>query len=258
MPIEEDWPTASVPEPFDRTVRFGPFPSARDAVKFVTYAAAGALLSPVAAPIVWLPVVVAGFVVSVWRPEGRALDERAFTMLRWGVRVVGRELAVRRDAVDITLRHRMVRWNGRYVAVLRAGGIPLAYLPPSELARRFDGYRDLVRAVGGSWVLLTGEAPLHLRSIRPGGGPLTEAERAARDGYTELLRLIAARRPLRRIHLLLSDADPGPEGVGRIEAAATRAVDRLGALGVRCERLTGRALSDAIRHLGPHSTLGAP
>src|SRR5208282_2604654 len=65
-------PVVVLPERVDRRVRLGPFPSAKDAVKFASYAAAGAVLAPFATPFAWVPVLALGFVVSVWHPDGEA------------------------------------------------------------------------------------------------------------------------------------------------------------------------------------------
>ncbi|HLM71014.1 MAG TPA: hypothetical protein VK423_06510, partial [Thermoplasmata archaeon] len=88
-------PLIRLPERLDRRMRLGPFPSSRDALKFVTYAAAGALLSPFTSPWVWLPVLLAGFAVSVWRPDGRAVDERILAYSVWKFRSFAGESPVR-------------------------------------------------------------------------------------------------------------------------------------------------------------------
>jgi hypothetical protein len=256
MPEQTGWPTVVMPERLDRRARLGPFPSARDAVKFIAYAAAGALLSPVTAPLLWLPVVFAGFLVSVWRPEAHALDERAAAALLWALRSRGGRRAMSSTPNELVPRHRLVRWNGRYVAVVRAGGTPLAYLPPAELARRFEAFRSLLRTIGDSWATIVFGVSIHIGSIRPGATSGHEPERAARDGYSELIGQIGARRQLRRVLLVLSDPDPGLEGIGRTEAAATRAAEQLAGLGIDSTRLTGRPLIEAVRRFDPWPAAG--
>jgi hypothetical protein len=252
------WPAAAVPERLDRRARLGPFPSARDAAKFLSYAAGGALLVPVVGPLPWIPVVAVGFLVAVWRPDGQALDERALAVLRWVVRSSGGTRAMNGPIPDVAHRHRLLRWDGRYVAVLQAAGGPLAYLPPEELRRRFDRFRDLLRSLGDGWGFVVGAVPVHVGSVRPPRAPVRAEERAAREGYTELIVQIGSRRSLRRVHLLVTDPDPGLEGIGRIEAAATRAALELNGLGVRTVRLTGRELREAAHRLGPRPAGGTP
>jgi len=241
------WPTAPGPERLDRRARLGPFPSGRDAVKFVVYAAAGALVSPFVGALVWVPVVLAGLLVAVWRPDDRALDERALAAARWAVRVVGGGAAMTSTATGV--RHRLVRWNGQYVAVVRAGGCPLAYLPPEELARRFEAFRAVLRGAGERVALVADAAPIHLRSLRPARPAPEGPEREAQDGYAQLLELIARRRSVRRVHVLLAEPDLGPEGIGRLEAGSSRVIEGLAGLGVPAERLTGRPLAHALRGL---------
>jgi hypothetical protein len=135
-------PLIAFPERIDRPMRLGPFASSRDALKFVTYAAAGALLVPFASPWVWLPVVAGGFMVSVWHPDGQAVDERAFTFLAWKLRSVGpRGAGAGLTDAPLVRRALLQLPSRRYAAVVRTGGTPIAYLPPDELARRFELYR---------------------------------------------------------------------------------------------------------------------
>src|SRR6202007_533818 len=63
----------ALPDGLGRTM---PLPPVRDALKFTTYAAVGAVAAAVFAPIWWLPFLGGGFALSVLRPDGKALDER--------------------------------------------------------------------------------------------------------------------------------------------------------------------------------------
>lgn len=247
----DDPPVAAVPERLDRHLRLGPFPSARDALKFATYAAVGAVLVPVLGVGVGLGVGAAGFVVAVWHPDDRALDERAVTYLAWTVRRKWGAGAMTPAAPSARVGGALARLDdGRIAAVVQAGGIPLAYLPPGELARRFEQYRDLLRSVDGpiavtsTWANVL-STPFRPAAIRPGA-----PDAGACGGYTELVEVLARRRRLRRVYVVLSTADPGPEGIGRLEAGATLVVDRLTAIGLRPERLRGPALRTTARRLG--------
>ncbi len=74
------------PERLDRTLRLGPFPSARDALRLLTYAAVGACLAPFAPADLWLGVVGFGFVSSVWKPGGETVEAQTLRTVSWGLR----------------------------------------------------------------------------------------------------------------------------------------------------------------------------
>jgi hypothetical protein len=240
-------PTVAVPERLDRTLRLGPFASGRDALKFVAYAAVGAVLVPFAGALVWLPFVGAGLAVSLWRPGGEALDDRCARYLRWklGVRPRGRPVNGGRPGP-----RSVVRLPTGYAAVVRSGGLPLAYLPSDGLARRFEQYRELLRAIDGSILLLASRAPIHAAPLRPAEPPPVGPERPARDGYRELVEVIVRRRHLRQVLVALTVVGTGPEAAGRLDDAVASLVDRLAALGVRSGRLRDRALDAAVQRLG--------
>ncbi len=251
MALAEEPPVAAIPERLDRRLRLGPFPSARDALKFATYAGVGAVLVPVAGVAVGLVVGSAGFAVSVWRPEAGALDERALAYLAWTGRRLGGARRMMPSSPSSRVRGPYVRLDdGRIATIVQAGGIPLAYLPPAELARRFDQFRDLVRcldepfAVTTTWASVLGTPFLPTPTDAPG------PDREARAGYRELIEVLARRRRLRRVLIVLTSTDRGPEGVGRLEATAAAVLDRLAALGLRPERLRGSHLGGAARRLG--------
>jgi hypothetical protein len=251
-------PVAGLPERLDRRLRLGPFPSGRDALKFVTYAAAGALVIPVAGAVAWLPVLCAAFAVSVWRPDGEALDERLVAVVRWRWRDLRQEGSVTGRPGARDPRGAVVRLSSaRRAAVVRMGGIPLAYLPPTELARRFELYRTLLRTVEGGFLLRAAPAPIHARSFVPGGAAPAGAERAAWAGYRELVDLIARRRLVRHVYLAVATAEPGADGLLRLESDLAALADRLTALGLRPVRLRDRALHDAVRRIALAESGGA-
>lgn len=244
-------PVIDLPERLDRRMRLGPFPSSRDALKFVSYAAVGALLAPFASPWVWLPIVGAGFAVAVWRPEGRALDERALAFATWKFRSgrVGR--AVKGPASRPLVRQGLLQLAPhRYIAVIRTGGAPMAYLPPDELVRRFELYRELLRSTDGSFAFLSTVVPIRSQSVRPTTPPRTGGETPAHSGYSELVQVLCRRRLLRRVYFVLGNAGASPETMGQLEGRAANLIERLGSLGLRPTRLRDRALAEAARRLG--------
>lgn len=258
MADRDGLPWVVVPERLDRRLRLGPFASGRDAVKFVTAAAVGAVVSLAVQPWAGLPIVVAGAVVALWRPDGEALDERVSAVVRWAARRATAEAPLTAIRPSPAGRGTVTRPDGRRAAVVRTGGVPLAFLPPTELARQFELYRELWRSVEGQLIVVAGSAPIHAGTIVPGDGPLPEGERAARDGYRELVSLLARRRSVRRVHLALSEEMHGAEGLRRLEAAVDLLSERLADLGVRCERLRDRALAGAAVRLGWLGREGGP
>jgi hypothetical protein len=244
-------PIVGFPERLDRRMRLGPFASARDAVKFVTYAALGALLSLFTSPWACVPVVGAGFILSVWRPDGQALDERIAAFVSWRIRANSAARAptpvtnpplVRQGLLQLSPHH--------YVAIVRTGGSPMAYLPPDELARRFELYRELLRSIEGSFAFLTATVPIRAQSIRPATTSGGAEDSLAFSGYSELVAVLSRRRYLRRVYVVIGAVGPGPDVPGRLEGRASALVEALGHLGLRPTRLRDRALSEAARRFG--------
>ena len=249
-------PVIGLPERIDRRMRLGPFPSSRDALKFVSYAAAGALLGLLTSPWLWLPVVAVGFGFSVWRPDGQAVDERALVFLVWRVRSLGSWEAgmtarplVRQGLLQLSPHH--------YVAVVRTGGTPVAYLPPEELGRRFELYRELLRSMAGSFSWLATTVPIRAQAIVPGsrdGGP---DEVRASSGYSELVTVLCRRRLLRRVYFVLGTLDVNPDAIGLLEGRVAMLIERLAALGLRPIRLRDRALTEAAHRFGWSAVVGS-
>jgi len=243
MDAPEGPPTVLLPERFDRRLRFGPFPSARDALKFVVYAAVGGVLAPFVSPLLWLPIVAAGFGLSVAKPDGEALDERALAFVLWRLRRRAPGLRMTRRPDSPALRRGLLpRPAGGYFAVLRTAGAPLAYLPPEELERRFHLYRELLRGVDGSlaWTAVT--QPLDGRPVCPAADAAAPAERGAASGYAELVTQLCAKRRVRRVDLVLATPIGTADGIAELDRRAARFVEGLSGLGLRCERLAERRL----------------
>jgi len=244
-------PIIGLPERLDRRMRLGPFPSSRDALKFVTYAATGALLASLASSWIWVPVVVVGFAVSVWRPDGRAIDERVFAFVLWKLRSWRAGGPVKNSASRPLVRQGLLQLAlHRYVAVVRTGGAPMAYLPPDELARRFELYRELIRSTDGSFSFLSTVVPIRSQAVRPPAFSGVGPEAQARSGYSELALVLCRRRLLRRVYFVLGTSGGDTDAVARLEGRVASLVERLGSLGLRPTRLRDRALAEASHRFG--------
>ncbi|MGB6500957.1 MAG: hypothetical protein WBG19_06130 [Thermoplasmata archaeon] len=243
-------PTLDLPERLDRTLRLGPFRSGRQALKFVTYLAVGALLVPFLGPWIWIPFTGAGISVAFWRPGGEAIDERVVRFARWKWRQVGEGGAMNLSGAPDRGRRSMVRLPGSFATVVRTGGVPLAYLPSPELARRFEQYRDLLRSIDASFVVLCTRAPIHPASFVPAEPTPVGPEGVARRGYRELVEVIVRRRQIRQVYIGLATAGSDSEAIGRLETQTASLIERLRALGVRPLRLRDRALGEAARRMG--------
>ena len=244
-------PIVTLPERVDRRLRLGPFPSARDALKFVTCAAVGAVLAPFTTPYVWLAAVAGGFAVSVFRPGGQGLDERAFTYLLWKLRNRRAEANVTAASPSPITRQAVIGIRpGQYAAIVRTGGTPVAYLPPGELARRFELFRELLRSVRGGIAISVASVPMRAGLVLPLGLKDPRPDRAALEGYAELVRLLCRRHSVRRVHLVLATEKAGTDGVSDLEVRVSMLTDRLAQLGLRPVRLRDRGLADAARRWG--------
>lgn len=241
-----------LPERLDRRMRLGPFPSIGGALKFAAYAAVGAVAASVVGPSGWLPFVGWGLVAACYLPEGKALDERALDYLAYGMRRLWPDRAAGPPGAGV----RSLRWvracAGARVAIVVAGGIPVAFLPPEEARRLFESYVRVLSGTEGSLYLVAGVAPLRERPIRPpqdrGGGGAADA--AARAGYDELVRALARHRARRRVAIALWAPGDALHEEERLERGARRLVDGLLQLGIVARRLEGRALAVEAERLG--------
>ena len=241
-----------LPAPVGRRMRLGPFPTARDALKFAGYAAVGGVAAAALGAVAWRPILGGGFLLSIHKPEGRGLGDRLGDYLRWrfrtsafGGRGAGRPAASARGAAA-----RLA--DGRYVAGLEADGIPVAFLPPEEARRLFEGYRRLLDGLDRGCLLRATLVPLAAAPFLPPRRPPAgdgEVQRA-RDGYAELVRLLCRRRFRRAVHLLLwSDAVGGP-GSARLTEQVTHVGEELARLGIPNRRLRSRELVEALDRTG--------
>lgn len=242
-----------LPEGFGRSMRLGPFPSVRDALKFSTYAAVGAVFATVLSPIWWLPFLGGGFALSVFRPDGKALDERLGAFVAFELRS-GRgsspTTAPRRRRAPHTPGS-VVSRASQLVGILATGGIPVAFLPPSEARALFDRYRAFLGALEGGLYLTMGVRPMEVRPFRPrdrraDGGPAP----TARAGYDEMVRLLCERRLQREVRIAVwvpRSADGASE---LLERRLQTVAEHLTQLGLSPVRLRGRELDAAAQGMG--------
>ncbi len=245
----EDAPAPTVPLPrrLDRRLRLGPFPSAGAAMRFAAYAAAGAIVLPVGGALAWLPLLGLGFLVTVVRPDGHALDERCAEYVRYR-----RRRRSGPDGPSGRAAERFLKLPGPFAAtIVEAGGIPTRFLPPDDARQLFEGYRALLRSLESGVLLEVDAAP------GPGMGRLEDparppgaAEAAARSGYAEMVGLLLKRRRVRRVRAVLFAPLEGPAALARLEERTRALEGGLAGLGVPCERVTGRSLAGAAASFG--------
>jgi hypothetical protein len=244
-------PSVGLPRRLDRRLRLGPFPSARDALKFLTYAAIGAVLAPFAPPGLWLPVVGVGFLCAVWQPDGVPPDELVGRALAWRLRSMRRRGVALPDSWPPLSAGALVRLpSGRRAAVVRIYGTPLAYRPPAELERLFAQYGQLLRSLASPLAIRVGVAPLAVAPLLPRPLDPGRPDQAACGGYADLLTLLCRRRFRRRVDVgLLCPGDDA--GAARATEQARRSLeDGVRALGLHVDRLQGPSLREAARGLG--------
>ncbi|HUI38229.1 MAG TPA: hypothetical protein VLY85_01205 [Thermoplasmata archaeon] len=240
-----------LPRRLDRRMRLGPFPSAREAMKFAAYAAVGTIALPVGGALAWVPFLSAGFLFAVYRPNGKGIDERAADYLRWQFRR-RRTAPSGGPSVRPVSPESVLRLPGPFlVAIVEAGGIPVRYLPPSDARELFDRYRELLRSSGGGFHLVAGTVPLGAAGFRPREAPGSRpSESRARDGYRELVTLLAQRRRRRLVRFLVFEPLNSPASLRTVEERARLASASLDAMGAEPRRVTGEALRRAAAEIG--------
>jgi hypothetical protein len=249
---EPDGPVSvALPRRIDRRMRLGPFPSARDAVKFAAYAALGTIALPFGGPVAWLPLVGAGFLLAVYRPGGKGIDETASDYLRWQLRR-RRPPRAGRATGPVRAAQAWLKLPGPVAAaVVEAGGVPTRFLPPDEARALFARYRSLLRTVGGGLVLEIGLRPLEAGAYGIGeGAPVPGPEAAARAGYIELVDLLVERRRRRAVACLLYEPWSGAASAERLLERVRLLEEGLRAIGTEPERLTGARLRASVALIG--------
>ncbi len=189
-----------LPGPVERRLRLGPFASTRDALKFVTYAAVGALLAPFVSPYAWLPVLGLGFGVSVWRPDGEAVDERIGRWIGWSWRHLGGTPMTRATARSVSTGNFARLGPGRYADGPPVGRHARRLSPPRR--PRADVPRVRRRASSFGW------GPRPARGNRsPDSRPPPPARRSRAGNRTERARGVSGTG--------LSPLSPAPGSYGR-------------------------------------------
>jgi hypothetical protein len=251
-------PSIPLPRPLDRRLRLGPFPSARAALKFLSYAAAGALLAPFASPALWLPVLGLGFLLAVWRPDGVALDELAWHALAWRLRDWRGAAVTDRPPPAVVARSFVRVGPGRPVAIVRAYGTPLAYRPPADLQGAWEAYRSILRGLPGPVAIRSTLAPIALAPLLPRApADTSRADGEAAAGYRELVTLLCRRRSIRRVDVTLFASGEATGAPPELEAAVRSLSAGLAGMGIPSRRLTGAGLAEAAREFGWRRADGA-
>jgi hypothetical protein len=237
-----------IPPPLLRDPRFGPFPSARDGLKFLLIAALGGGVAAVAGALTWLPFLAGGFVVAVYRPDGWSLDERATAWVRWQSR--SGETGARPTPPPGPGSPALKDRSGRWVAALEAEGIPVAFLPPLDRRRLFDGYTGLLRAIDPDAFVLVGSVPRRAAPVlpRPRGKPGPEATAAA--GYTEMVRLLLRRRRARRVLLVVGSRSGGRAGLDQLSTTLQGVAAGLDAMEVPYRRVSAEEIARRCPGIG--------
>lgn len=240
-----------LPEPIGRKARLGPFPSGRDALKFASYAAVGALVAGATTPVLWLPFLLVGFAVSAVRWEGKGLDGHLADYVRFRVR---QRRPPRRTPSGGAPppRGAVARLpSGRYIAVLATGGVPIAFLPAREARGLFDAFRGLLRSLEGGLLLRVESLRVPTRALlATRREPSSPAERAASSGYLGLVRLLARHRRRRVVHLAIWVESGGRGAVALLEERVQGVAGQLLALGLHPVRLRDRELGAALSAFG--------
>jgi hypothetical protein len=244
-------PVVPLPAPFDRRLHLGPFPNARSALRFVAYAAAGAVAALVIGPVAWLPFLGGGFVLTAYRTDGRSLDEHLGCFVRWRLRQSRRGTGHRpRSPLSRTATIARIG-PARRVAVLATGGVPVQFLPPDVARQLFEQYREWLRSLDEAVVLRMAAEPLADRPFRPAPSTTaTGADRAARAGYQEMVRLLCRRRRRRVVEVMLWSTDPLAGARDRLERRLAAVTDALRSMGLEPDRRAGPALAHAVDRIG--------
>jgi hypothetical protein len=249
-PARPDGPAwVGLPARFDRRMRLGPFPSVRDALKFATYAAVGAIPAALLAPAWWIPFLGGGFLIAAYHPEGKPVDERAgeFVAYQWRRGPGAREPSKPRRG-PAALGPSALVGSSAVVAVLEVAGTPAAFLPPDESRALFDRFREMLRGIDGGIYLVMGTEPISSTPFLPIEA-LAPVAPDARAGYREMVQILCQRRQRRRV--LLAVWVPRGEGAAaRLEGAVRVVVDQLGRMGLPAERLADDRLGVTLRRMG--------
>jgi len=213
-----------------RRLHLGPFGSGRDLGKFLGLATVGAIVAAVTSAVLWLPFLGVGAMVAFVRVEGRTLDDYALGYCRFRWRASGGSGGPPNGASAGVGRPPLL--DGLARTELLAGGIPIAYLPPSDLQRLFEEWRSVLATIDRPFgCRMRGErfSPL---PFLPAAHGLPLAEETALQSYRDLVRALLRHRFRRVVELTVGD-DPSDRRPGRWELTAcleelASALERLG------------------------------
>jgi hypothetical protein len=199
-----------------RGLRLGPFGSGRDVLKFLCLAMAGATIAAVTTPVVWIPFLAVGGIIAFVRVEGRTLDDYALGYCRFQWRS---SMAPRTASTAFPPVPGAAGTTPQSVASIRAGGIPIAYLPPDELQRLFEEWRAALAALDRPVSCRMRGERISPVPFLPVSSKPHATERVARDSYRELVRAVLRQRYRRVVELALANetSDAGREPVLRAE-----------------------------------------
>lgn len=241
------------PEASGRPSRLGPFPSSRDALKFGAWAAVGAAGATVAGPLLAVVFAVIGFGLAVSRIDGRPLDSRLESYLRWQYRRRRRRTA-REPPLRFGPGGTTTVVDGESLAAVQVDGIPIAFLPADSARALFDSFRGLLRGLTGESAMLVRLHPLGHAPCRLGlTTPVRAAERRAADGYAEMAELLLRRRQRRAVLWVFRRPGTDADAAALAERDAAFVHERLGAMGIGCRSLRAPELG---RLLHAHGLVG--
>jgi hypothetical protein len=213
-----------------RRLRLGPFGSGRDLVKFLGIATVGAAVAAVTSAVVWLPFLAIGATLTLVRVEGQTLDDYAMGYCRFRWRS---DFASRRATSAPPGGRSPGKSPGSSPYSIRAGGIPIAYLPPRDLEHLFEEWRatlaTLDRPVG---CRVRGESFSPLPFL-PVSTEATGTERAALDSYQDLVRALLHLRHRRAVDITVwNDRPDGESGAIGLQTQLEQLVAALERLGI--------------------------
>jgi hypothetical protein len=133
--------------------------------------------------------------------------------------------------------------------------VPVAFLPPDDARTLFEATRRWLDGLDGAIYLVADATPFRVAPYRP-LAPVGDADRAARDGYDEVVRLLLRRRRARRVAVVLWEGS-NAAGVARLEGRVHATDEALRGLGVATERLRGAELRSELARLGLTGRNGA-
>lgn len=210
-----------VQELASRRLHLGPFASGRDLVRFLGFATVGAAVAAVSSAIFWLPFLALGVLVSFVRVEGRTLDDYALGYVRFRWRSSPTRNSPQIGSPRLFPASGV---SGDRAPAIRAGGIPIAYLPPTELQRLFEEWRATLTALDRPLSLRMWGERFSALPFLPTTTRVREGERQALDAYRELVRLLLRQRHRRVVELTVG------EGVADLAARTVRRNSQVDAL----------------------------